>query len=549
MEDNLQNDRFEEFLKKSFENFQENPPESVWTGMEEFLPKAPPVKPWLGLKGWIIAAALTVGALFVAQHLYYRQELSRMSNAIEHVQEQAESLRKHESIEDSRRDKQNNTAAKMPAAENRNAAENSVANKTAPETAAAAKTPAAIQAQSAAQQQTKTAGKEKSGQADHKGVTGQPGTPRPADTQATTPEKKSPALGKEIIADAAGNTPKETAQQEMQVADQVHNPTVPPADNEAPASKVTENKAPVAESALQTIGSLDLKKVSSEFAVVQPEIHVKVASLTKHTKGNLMATGLRFSALSTTQTISSLTPPDHGMGNNNMVATDNKTNGQTLTYNAFSRYQLGKGWSVEAGLGYRDSKSTSTISHQLHFMDRSDHDDPHGHHENHEFQYNLYTPSGVIAVRVQTEQNDPDEDISEDETLNLAITTHRRTQYVVLPVSLGKQFGTGRFRFNANAGVVVNYLAKNNVGVTNLTFDSPKLHPQMGAPPQSVQSDLNQFSLDYQASVGLEYYLSPALSLELTPSYMGSLTSRHSTQYVSSKESSFGLGLAATYHF
>jgi hypothetical protein len=85
MEPNSTNDRFEEFLRKSLQNYEENPPEQAWQAIQSRVPA-----PTLGMsnggrkRGLAIAASVCLLlSAFGAQHYYFNQKLREAQTQID----------------------------------------------------------------------------------------------------------------------------------------------------------------------------------------------------------------------------------------------------------------------------------------------------------------------------------------------------------------------------------------------------------------------------------------------------------------------------------
>ena len=60
MEENLPNDRFEEFIKESFKDHQADPGDHLWNKINQSLGTVPVSSPGIALKHWAMAIAAAV---------------------------------------------------------------------------------------------------------------------------------------------------------------------------------------------------------------------------------------------------------------------------------------------------------------------------------------------------------------------------------------------------------------------------------------------------------------------------------------------------------
>ncbi|HMG15134.1 MAG TPA: hypothetical protein VK590_06795, partial [Saprospiraceae bacterium] len=85
MEENIHNDKLDEFVNRSFESYSENPPDSLWDAIEAGLetPVIHPVKV-AGFPIWKYAAGLLIlllSAALITQHLFYKEKLNQITQA------------------------------------------------------------------------------------------------------------------------------------------------------------------------------------------------------------------------------------------------------------------------------------------------------------------------------------------------------------------------------------------------------------------------------------------------------------------------------------
>ncbi|HMQ87539.1 MAG TPA: hypothetical protein PKB07_08135, partial [Flavilitoribacter sp.] len=94
MEKNLHEEGMEEFLRKSFDQYSENPPEDLWDRIDADLAAGPgPALRPLWRVGLSVAAALLLG-IIAFQHIYYNRQLDRLEQGIEENTAQLEALEK-----------------------------------------------------------------------------------------------------------------------------------------------------------------------------------------------------------------------------------------------------------------------------------------------------------------------------------------------------------------------------------------------------------------------------------------------------------------------
>ncbi|MBK7407313.1 MAG: hypothetical protein IPJ40_04010 [Saprospirales bacterium] len=120
--------------------------------------------------------------------------------------------------------------------------------------------------------------------------------------------------------------------------------------------------------------------------------------------------------------------PGHGQEEEHIKTVDKEIVVYSRSMNAgFTvNYGMGKNWSLESGLQYRRVESSYSHNPELKFGERKEHGGgPHGE-EPHHFEYYLQSPSGTVYVSLSAEQTNPGEMISNQEELEVSITTKEK---------------------------------------------------------------------------------------------------------------------------
>ncbi|RMG86159.1 MAG: hypothetical protein D6714_04690, partial [Bacteroidetes bacterium] len=92
MERHQHKDEFEDFLKKSFEGYTEEPPPHVWEGIAAGVAGTSGLTAFLASKWAWVAAASVAAALFVGQHLYFNHKIENLTRDLAHKTAQMEQM-------------------------------------------------------------------------------------------------------------------------------------------------------------------------------------------------------------------------------------------------------------------------------------------------------------------------------------------------------------------------------------------------------------------------------------------------------------------------
>lgn len=243
--------------------------------------------------------------------------------------------------------------------------------------------------------------------------------------------------------------------------------------------------------------------------------------------------------------------PDPGPGHHEPVRAPGKETvelSQQVMAGIFLNRDLGKRWSVETGLQYRRFSFQYTHQPDLKFGERRTQGNP-GPNPRHEFGYYLNAPSGTIYVSLSAGQADPAETISNQEDLQVEITTKERIEVVTIPLLLGYQIGNGRLSGQLKAGLLTNIGLSHAFDVSGISFQNQKFKPHPGGGAQVEPSRLNPVSFDYFLGAGLAFDIAPAWRIGLMPSLSGALTSKTDALFHDPVDFSAGVTASVGYRF
>ncbi|MFZ2899382.1 MAG: outer membrane beta-barrel protein [Saprospiraceae bacterium] len=281
-------------------------------------------------------------------------------------------------------------------------------------------------------------------------------------------------------------------------------------------------------------------------ALAPPQPAIQVLKAAPPKKWTLGATG----GLANT-TFKGKKQPDPGPGHHEPVRpVDNEAirRSQSVSGGLCFQYNFGSNWLLETGLQYRRFDVQYTHQPDLKFGERDPHGNPHEEHT-HEFGYYLNSPSGTMYVSLSAEQTDPNESISNQENLQVEITTNETIELLSIPVVVGYQIGKNRLSGLLKAGLMANIGLNHQLDVSGLNFRNQKFRPHAQNGARIESSRLNPVSFDYFLGAGLAFDITPSWQVSLMPSVSGSLTTKIDALFQDPTDITVGLTAGLGYRF
>jgi hypothetical protein len=178
----------------------------------------------------------------------------------------------------------------------------------------------------------------------------------------------------------------------------------------------------------------------------------------------------------------------------------------------------------ETGLGFLKSNTVTSHSPDLKKRDGR----PHGggghggpgggsHDSDLDLDYKLHTYGGVATVSLRMTQIDTSVLLNDDEPFNLKVSTQENIQILRIPLLATYAFGKGRWLLNTKIGLNANIFLKNNLEITGLDAQSLIFKPEPDHRPMSSFQNSSKVKLAFLASAGLEYRLNQHFSLIAEP--------------------------------
>lgn len=508
MEENLpKDDNLENFVRKSFDQYEENPSSDFWSRIEGDLAKEvtqPPsrIHPlYFSWKAAAVAAVFILSVGLIAQHLYFTHKIKQLATQTP------------------------DTTAIIPSEE-----------QTSPPSA----TTTPIQDYKQTDYEPVTALEEHAAQ-----LAATPGGVTPSQGWPAKEEDASMVI---------------TNGQKLSTGNQSNQQLVA-SDNSAVENKTTlaDEGSPekIAGSQIEVSSESNLRAITPVFPRFSEEVALNDDGLqldaTPAIKP-LRSRGWYLGAQSTVvQTRERAVKKEEPFDNKHVVANKRKEPLQTTQWWLKAGKTNSSSLGFETGIGYQHFQRDA--SHQPDFKLRDGRPSmggggPH-HHDDHEFdfQYTLNSFSGTQNIELRVAQADSNAMYPDNEPLDLSVNTHEQVEILKVPVLAVAAFGKGRTKAVVKGGLVGNFILKNDFEITGVSNINPHFfQPDDDRPDVQTQSP-QKFSVDYLLAAGVEYRVTPAVSLVAEPTLSGELSFNDAGLCARPKLWSVGLNMGLNYRF
>lgn len=514
MKKNVPSDHLEEFLNNTFETYTESPSEEVWERIAAET-KAPPKVPFKVLRSypfWIGTAVALLAGFIIYQLIYFNQELEHINRSIEEQQVDIQELRKENQPD-------NNKKLPQAAIENINTRSES-------------------RGDTFTDVNKQTANFEKQ--------TG----------NQVSPIFNAPQQKHDIVLNKTNHSADSYVEKQINTNTRVApqstetiylNPSIPAVG--APSSETVlpaaAKEAVVNDFAVTHLASKEnqlLFTKNQEIITIPPALELPVQRAQAKTG---LYVGANAFAMKTWSKIKINDPHPIPPRNRREFNQPDVNQGNTLAFGVNIGNKIADHVSLESGLLYQTSTSSTTHQPRFKFNERKS--PPHGGPRDYQFEYDLNTPTGTVALAITVENtasSTPDE-----EEIALEITTKQSLTYLSIPLLLNYQIGNGKLHFNAKGGVLTNFLLNNDFTITDVNSNNINFRPQPNQPFQSEPLYFNQLSLDFLLQLGVAYDVTPNLSVNVSPTFISSISNQSANRFVQSSSYSAGLSAGVTWSF
>lgn len=487
MEKNIHDDRLDDYVRKSFEDYEEWPAADMWERVEGALPlvEAPVAAPKFGMRVFwsrmaVAATILLLLSALVCNHLYYENRLLQMA-----VQQQ------HKDVD--------------------------VATPSAPSPAPSAGNPtdrngSVSQANAQGMLQETNAG--------------------------ISVEKVQPDAGKQHDSHPVVPSTTSTSTTNVQLAP-THQPGNPMAASElpllppppaitpldhpaAPQQALVDLPAAAPDSApnyslkINNLSPIDL--INTSPLVYQPSFSTPI--IRPLPTPDVLAARWYVGIHSTPVLLVEKTGPERPAGlRPRLVSTQVKTNFSADYWLKVGRKGSGI-WGFESGVGYRTVERTTTHTARFRLMNGRLYTG--AQERGYDFDYDLDTYSGSMEVTMRMEQVDPAANLPESEPVRIQVTAREQTSMLRIPLVATATLGKNRLQTVFKAGLLGNVILDRQLDIIARSSENTLLQPGQGAQAYSLrQASTGNVFLGYQVSGGLEYRTGKHFSWVLEPSLAG----------------------------
>lgn len=515
MSDDLHKDKLEDFLKKAFEEYSDQPAGDLWDRIEQDLPPEPKRRraAWLF---WTLGSLLLIVAGFVLQHFYFKKQIKQVETEIRQSQALIDDLEAQ-----LRRSKAYTPESVSPA--------ESMKESAAPTTEPNQFLPANIPPHRKEQE---------------------PEAVENERNMKTTAEKSS-----ELVDGNATSKDTSTAAEKIvdHYIDSMENSQeqaaeVEPSKVEIPAIIVPEREAFAGETNDTLTESQETLNPENEtveiVAEALPNQDFPAMPLAAATQKKGFIIGANVMPSWTWQSVkpenNNLPPPPPGRPR---IDDGLQNPAEGYAFGIMAGYAFDKQWSVWSGLQWQNQTLHATHKPRLpHRIGKCP--EPGGSiARNCEFEYDLFTSGGEAQISLRVEQVDTMRPIPRDELVNLELKTTHRSTYFSVPFLAKYTFGTGRWHGNLRTGFIANFLTDTKLTVDQIESLNVNFRPNLRKPPSGKIETTKKTSFDLVLGAGLEYEWGDRFFVSLEPTFSAQLTDRNASRMF--KTSGYALGLSA----
>ena len=215
-------------------------------------------------------------------------------------------------------------------------------------------------------------------------------------------------------------------------------------------------------------------------------------------------------------------------------------------------YKIGARWSIYSGLNFQ--KTQKEESHQLLFKrkERMGHTPGRtGTSRDYQYDYNyaLNTSSGQVNMQLKMVQTNTDVIPGDEQSFELVVNTEEKSSSWSLPLFLEYKLGNGRIKPFIRGGFLAHFHLKNDFQVKQVSSADKLLKQRSMAVSKGLLKYQANTRLDYFLGMGLAYDLNERWQIQLSSSYLASLTDTNKHPIIFGKTENFGLTTSLKYLF
>ncbi len=532
MEKNIQDERLDDYVRKSFEDYEEAPASDMWGRIEEELPPvapesgagpgSPPIRPYLWQMTAAAAILLLISSL-VCGRLYYENKIREIS-AIQGT-EQSDDAQK----------------------------------------SAQAPSPAGSLVMPTEQKNASTDHTDLS--SNNAALPKRPGSPNLKTNAARPPEtgsvKASVTHVTSAVAPTMSSSPRPSSVSEKAVANTLPTDNMPAANPATPTPERPENQAihaennSVASSPNNVTDRIDTPAQINDFQLLEnkniPFVHFALSGFQtpvipvrplRSPSGWYL--GLHFTPTLLVEKVETDRPTTIRP---RVISTQEKTHFTADYWLKAGKHLQGR-WGIETGIGYRAIERNTMHRARFRFVNGRPGNTGGGQMRSYDFDYDLDTYGGSTEVTLRMEQVDSNTVVPEDEPLQFQVTTSERLRLLRIPALATARIGQGQLTGMFKAGLIGNVVLRNEIEIVTRVSENTRFRPGQGSNAYTLRPDKNQkFFLGYQVSAGLEYRPVKHFSWVLEPSLSGDFARKNSAGKQLPSIVTIGINAGVKYYF
>lgn len=202
-------------------------------------------------------------------------------------------------------------------------------------------------------------------------------------------------------------------------------------------------------------------------------------------------------------------------------------------------------WGWESGIGYRSVSRRAM--HFPRFRFQQGVLTSAAPSRNYDFTYNLDTYGGSAEVTVRMEQQDNNTQVSPNEAISLRVMTQENVELIRVPLLLTAQFGKGKLKTVLKGGVTGSYILSSQIDFRSRISTSTRFR---AGNVYTVYPELNnRFFLGYQVSAGLSYRVFPQWSIVMDPEFSGDFSRKTNASTKLPALRAYGINVGVNHHF
>ncbi|MBK9336795.1 MAG: hypothetical protein IPM98_09480 [Lewinellaceae bacterium] len=179
---------------------------------------------------------------------------------------------------------------------------------------------------------------------------------------------------------------------------------------------------------------------------------------------------------------------------------------------------------LESGIGYGEATRKAVHTARFRFADGIT--NPGGPLTRRNYTYDLSTYGGSAAVSLRMEPVDGSAPVPDDEPVVARISTTERVQVLRIPLLLTCRLGNGRVQAVAKTGLTGNFFLKNDIEVTARASQNNRLRFVQNAANSVALERTDNLFLGYWASAGVAYHWGRHLRFVAEPAVAGNFARR-----------------------